>query len=583
MSYFDDASLVLIPSGYKNQKIYSVKPLDGSGDLTFTRASNATRVASNGLIEKVRTNLALYSEDFADATWAKINSASATGNTAVAPNGTTTADTITGGGSSSTSRVRQSFAFVAGAEYAVSIYVKANNSLTGRLATLNGGGTTRTSVTFTNTSGVVAISGSTGGGVTDIEDVGSGWYRISHQIVINDQTTLDFFPDISGTNLSWYVWGAMIETGVLTPYIGPTTSAAVSVGPVSGLPRLDYLNSSCPRLLLEPQRTNLALWSENFDNAAWNKTASTTITANANVSPSGYQDADTYTTTASGTGSQIYRVISVSGTTQTLSIFIKYLSGSGTNLRFSIGSVESLGVNLTFSNSGATLTGVKGSSVNTLNIENYGNNWFRVSISVAYASATAEFNLFRPTGTGTDAYAIWGAQLEASTAYVTSYIPTLGTSVTRVADAASKTSISSLIGQTEGTIFAEIYPEEFVNGSYIGISDGANIANRIIFGFESGSANSGTLEVFGASGLTGSGTYTRGQRMKVAIGYKSGSSALYVNGNLVDSKTTTFTATFTKFGFDSYAGTQNFVGKCSQVLISKTRLTNAQLAELTTI
>jgi hypothetical protein len=129
----------------------------------------------------------------------------------------------------------------------------------------------------------------------------------------------------------------------------------------------------------------------------------------------------------------------------------------------------------------------------------------------------------------------------------------------------------------------EIYPEEFINGSYIGISDNANIANRIIFGFEGGSANSGTLQVYGASGLTGSGTYTRGQRIKVAIGYKSGSSALYVNGNLVNAVTSTFTTTLTKFGFDSYAGTQNFGGRCSQALLFKTRLTNAEMAELTTI
>ena len=42
---------------YKDQKVYSVKPIDGSGDLTFSRSNDtATRVDSNGLIEKVRTN-----------------------------------------------------------------------------------------------------------------------------------------------------------------------------------------------------------------------------------------------------------------------------------------------------------------------------------------------------------------------------------------------------------------------------------------------------------------------------------------------------------------------------------------------
>jgi hypothetical protein len=57
MSFYSDASLVLIPSGYKDQKVYSAVPTDGSGDLVFSRASSATRVQSDGLIEKVRTNL----------------------------------------------------------------------------------------------------------------------------------------------------------------------------------------------------------------------------------------------------------------------------------------------------------------------------------------------------------------------------------------------------------------------------------------------------------------------------------------------------------------------------------------------
>ena len=35
MSYFDDASLVFIPSGTKVSKAYSVKPIDGTGDLTL--------------------------------------------------------------------------------------------------------------------------------------------------------------------------------------------------------------------------------------------------------------------------------------------------------------------------------------------------------------------------------------------------------------------------------------------------------------------------------------------------------------------------------------------------------------------
>jgi hypothetical protein len=350
---------------------------------------------------------------------------------------------------------------------------------------------------------------------------------------------------------------------------------------------LDYLNSTCPRLILEPQRSNKITYSENQNptGTSWYPATTWTVTTNTVTSPDGYTDADTLTeTTSTGFHSGYYDAIiesSYTGT-YTISAFAKY------NGRLFVLNPFTTAVGRTYFNLQTGTVAQVGTGV-TASIVNYGNGWYRCICTATYAAEQVGFEhmlasavgTLQYTGNGTSGVHIWGCMAEAG-AYATSYIPTLGTSVTRVADAASKTGIGSLIG-TEGTLFAEIYPEEFEGGSYMGISDGANISNRIIFGFEGGSANSGTLQVYGVSGLTGSGTYTRGQRMKVAIGYKSGSSALYVNGNLVSSSTSTFTATFTKFGFDSYAGTQDFVGKCAQVLISKTRLTNAQLAELTTL
>jgi hypothetical protein len=47
----EQASLVLIPSGYKEDVVYSEIPLDGSGDMNLTRASNGTRINSAGLVE----------------------------------------------------------------------------------------------------------------------------------------------------------------------------------------------------------------------------------------------------------------------------------------------------------------------------------------------------------------------------------------------------------------------------------------------------------------------------------------------------------------------------------------------------
>ena len=64
-SLYDSASLVMIPSGVKESKLYSIKPTDGTGDFTFTRGTDtATRVNSAGLIEKETQNLLLQSNQF---------------------------------------------------------------------------------------------------------------------------------------------------------------------------------------------------------------------------------------------------------------------------------------------------------------------------------------------------------------------------------------------------------------------------------------------------------------------------------------------------------------------------------------
>ena len=56
-AFYDQASLVVVPSGYKSGKIYAQKPLTTDGQLTFTRASTATRVNASGLIASVASGV----------------------------------------------------------------------------------------------------------------------------------------------------------------------------------------------------------------------------------------------------------------------------------------------------------------------------------------------------------------------------------------------------------------------------------------------------------------------------------------------------------------------------------------------
>jgi hypothetical protein len=250
MSFFSEASLAMIPSGYKTSKVYSALPTSGDGDLTFSRSNDtATRVGPDGLIEKVRTNLVTYSNTFSNADWVVDQVTKTTGQTD--PNGGTTAVLLTSTNTSSTYMYQTKAGLGC-----LSIYAKVGTRSTFSLIPTgynNGAFFDLSSVTAT-ASGI--------GSLAKIESVGGGWFRCS----VATSSSTDFIvslSNIAGTDSvisdTMTFAFAQGETGdIATPYIA-TTSAAVSVGPVANVPRLDYLDSSSPRLLLEPQRTNLAL------------------------------------------------------------------------------------------------------------------------------------------------------------------------------------------------------------------------------------------------------------------------------------------------------------------------------------
>ena len=338
---------------------------------------------------------------------------------------------------------------------------------------------------------------------------------------------------------------------------GLIESVAVNV------PRLDYTNSTCPSILVEGQRTNILTYSEQFDNASWDK-LNANITANNIISPDGTQNADLVTTT-----NNISRVqkgfISTPGN-KTISCFIK--AGTQTQITIQVydGISDALAIfNLTNGTIVSTTAGV------TAKIENYGNGWYRLTHT--YNSQGLEYGpQFYPPGIGT--YFIWGAQLEAAT-YPTSYIPTVASAVTRNADVISKTGISSLIGQTEGTIFVDFY--------YSGLADNHMIINDSSF----------TSYIYINSQIAGQlwgqiqnigiqfSTIATAGRYKCALAYKSGNSAFYVNGVQVGTSATAFSLSNNIANLDYTISTPK--NNINASALWKTRLTNTELATLTTI
>jgi hypothetical protein len=587
MSYFDDASLVLIPSGYKDQKIFSVKPLDGAGDLAFSRASSATRVASNGLIEKVRTNLILQSEDFTNVAWAVNAAPTITANTTVAPNGTTTADTIAS--TASSSGAYQVPTVVSGVEYSFSVYVKNITSATNvqigcDLGPVNG---------FLNFNAVTGAITTTAAGITgsSVTNVGNGWYRVSGTYIATGTTNT--FIVFGQSGMTFAVWGAQLETGVTTDYIA-TTSAAVSVGPVSGLPRLDYLNSTCPRLLLEPQRTNLALQSESTTTSVVN--VGYTATSNVATSPDGYVNADRIMEDTS-TFHLIQKQFSVASTTDSyaVSFFVKANGRTTGQIIYGLDGAPFSAIGATFNLTNGTITAASGSggaTAGSSKIENYGNGWYRVSVSGVMGTAGTHYvRMYNENGGAagdpTKGFFIYGFQAELG-AYATSYIPTLGTSVTRVADAAFKTSASALIGQTEGTLYSEFTINGLDDfGTALCINNGSTSESIWLTTFANGwiraEVYSNTAGGVQATFVKTGGTV--GQTYKIAIGYAANNFAFFVNGTQVGSTDLlgSVPVGMNRIDFD-YTNSSIFVKSAlaiKQALVLPTRLSNSDLAALT--
>jgi hypothetical protein len=390
-----------------------------------------------------------------------------------------------------------------------------------------------------------------------------------------------------------FIWGAQLETGdIATDYI-PTTTAAVSVGITADIPRLDYTGGGCPSLLLEPQRTNLALFSEQFDNAAWTKVRST-ITANNTTSPAGYLGADLLVADTSTNDHFILRSATAS-ISQTFSIFAK---AGGYNFVF-VGSdnVNDRGVFFNLTN--GTIS--QNTSTLTAKIEDYGNGWYRCAVSsaswpqaFALVATSANGTALVHTGDGTSGVFTWGAQLEAGS-YVSSYIPSLGSSVTRLADVASKTGISSLIGQTEGTLYCEFFYNEQNtipignDKSVMRVESGGGYANEIAilyYGNEGGGFGKTIQAVINSGGVLQSAmsspqTMATGY-VKVALAYKANDFALAVNGVVVATDNSGSVPTCANFSLNEATRFQSDINP-KQAALYTTRLSNAELASLTSL
>jgi hypothetical protein len=565
--------------------------------ITFTRGSTGT-FYDGKTVAKAEENLLLQSQDFDNGTWVTVDQAiTRTANSSVAPNGTTTADTIAETAATGTFAVQQALTLLANTTYAFSCFIK---DVDVRYVGLHifGGSSAYAYAEFDLTGVSVNRSGASGTGwslvSSSITASAQGFYRLT--AVITTGTTVSTprqriflsngsgtigattgIPAYTGTNKSAYFWGAQLEQrSSVTAYTATTTAPITNYIPVlqtaaANVARFEHnpVTGESLGLEIEEQRTNLITYSSDLDNAAWGKIG-TSVTANTAIAPDGTLTADTVVFSGAlndrldfATG-----VLATVGASYTYSVWLK---GSGT---------VSIAVN--------TTTGLGGSAELTVALTN---TWTRYSVTHTYTSGVTgnvrvHGVIIRSASTPT-VYA-WGAQLEAG-AFSSSYIPTVASQVTRSADVAQMTgtNFSSWYRTDEGTMYAQAFTMSTVaDDKFIANINNGGFPNRVLMNFNALNNFSASLVSNSVTQSTGTNgvAATVGTFIKGAIAVRRDDIAWSRDANTASTDTSALLPVGVDRLWIGSATTAAFLNGCvAKIAYYPRRLTNSEIQSLTTI
>jgi hypothetical protein len=420
---------------------------------------------------------------------------------------------------------------------------------------------------FFTENGINITNGSAPGGInTDgyTPLVAGRKYRITYEITENNAGSIKLISAIDelmvstvGTHTKEFI--ADIYPDIIIFRNGSTVDVTIdniSVVEVLGdKPRIDYSDSLTePSLLLEPQSTNLVTYSEDFSQSVWEYSGDLSI-------ESGYTAPDGSNTACKVTGTNSPLAANFSATsTQARSIWARTVSGTGT-------------IQLLTHNS------------NTNNTFTITSQWQRFEINSTTSATGVPFFYavdFRGASTTLSEVILWGAQLEALS-YATSYIPTAGSTATRLGETANNAGDVNVFNSEEGVLYAEIAAlADDGTTRYIAISDGSNNERAQIIYSSTSNRIIGSVAVgnVGQVSINFDGITTNYN--KIAFSYKQNDFKMYVNGTLIGSDTSgSVPAVLDTFGFERPTGVSQFYGKIKNLQVFNKALTDKELEILT--
>lgn len=426
---------------------------------------------------KAEENLMLQSQSLNLSPWSN-DGVTITANSTVAPDGTTTADTIQISTGTSFKKVVGFAGVIQNLQYTFSTWVLAG---TVSSVTLYSGGNIITSAVVLSGPAVAGATGGSGCTFTGLSS--SVWSRISITVTASASGIVEhnIYPgnwNAQAVGNSVIAWGVQLEQRSVATTYTPTTTASIT----NYIPQLLTAPANTPRinhnpttgetlgLLVEESRTNLLTYSEQFDNATWTKQQSSIIN-NTTVAPDGTTNADKLVEDTSTTLHRAFQQVGASIGTYTYSLYCKAAERTrvfvilSDNITGSIGAYVDLSAGTVVAD-----TATVGAWTNiSRSITPVGNGWYRVTVSgttggsmtsllpmVYLSNGSSNNSTTTYTGTNGSGVFVWGAQLETGS-FVTSYIPTVATQVTRNADLIKCTDVSWL-HPSQGTLYAEATP-----------------------------------------------------------------------------------------------------------------------------
>jgi hypothetical protein len=561
-----------------------------------------------------RKNLLGFTQEFDNAAWTKIRS-SATANTTVAPDGSTTADSlIEDTTASNTHYVRTpNYTTIIGSSLTFSVYLKGNTRTKARVAlqmffTGSAYPTTNPRVDVDLATGV--LSGAAGATATSIVDAGNGWYRISVSAVANaaasDQIAGVFLLDNSG-NQSYtgdgtsgiFIWGAQLsDSASLDPYVynpGAAPAAAAYFGP-----RFDYdpVTLAPKGLLIEEQRTNSIR-----NNTGVGAVAGTPGTLPTNWSVPVASD---LTTNVIGTGISAgvsYIDLQIVGTSNSTSYILAFESNSQIAALQNQNWSESLWISHvagSFANISATSLNIRQSNIlgsqvaaTVVTFSQPTSTLARVSgtatlSEVTTAFVTPGFRLTIANGAAIDITLRIGLPQLEQGAFATSPILTTTAAATRAADVAVMTgaNFSNWYNAANGTLFAEASSApgggSAVRRAFV-VDDGST-ANRMTFAFAAamtGANFTSTVASTLVSNIFTTGALTPGLNYKFAGAYATDDYSFALSGAAIGTDTSGAVPTVNAARIGQGSGGEHLNGHVSRIAFFPRKLSSSELQGIT--